>query len=227
MCRPPYYVTLELSVFLFDMIVFLNIVLYAFLSPSDWRTLHVGLWQTLLSIHLITCSLLLLAELGYPFLLMERDKSWSLSTSNDNPFLITSNAVVMGPNSNTYTKEISDRLFWKKVSSESRSPVRRHGILVDRFRAGMWCLVVSQQWCIAEARQSTKTGRTRPRWGCWATGPASHGATSMLDYFFCERLDLFFSQWIWVALLVITEATELRFCRSYTAEKWTLVGHLF
>lgn len=99
MCRPPYYVTLELSVFLFDMIVFLNIVLYAFLSPSDWRTLHVGLWQTLLSIHLVTCPLLLLAELGYPFLLMERDKSWSLSTSNDNPFLITSNAVVMGPNS--------------------------------------------------------------------------------------------------------------------------------
>lgn len=143
------------------------------------------------------------------------------------PFSLPAMQWSWDPILDTYTKEMIWQIILEKGFLRVEEPCEVTWNLGWPFPCWMWCLVVSQQWCIAEARQSTKTGRTRPRWGCWATGPASHGATSMFDYFFCERLDLFFSQWIWVALLVITEATELRFCRSYTAEKWTLVGHLF
>lgn len=182
---------------------------------------HVGLWQTLLSNH--SCHLLLTVywqSLGIHFSLWNGDKSWSVSTSNDNPFLITRNGVVLGPNfRHIYKGDTWHIIFGKGFLKYSRSPAGDMEVCIECCLAGKWYLVMSQQWHVKCGREERRrTGAQKGMLSHWTSHPWSHFASGL----FCERLNIFSSQWIWVALSLITEDTKWHFCRSYTTEKWTL-----
>lgn len=141
------------------MIVFLNIVLYSFLFLME-EHVHVGLWQTLLSNHPCHLLLTVCAEFGYPW---NGGKSWSISTSNDNPFLITSNGVVLGPNTrHLYKGDTNHVIFGKGSLKYSRNPAVDVESCIERCLAGKWWLVMSQQWRITKVWQSRKTKNWGP-----------------------------------------------------------------
>lgn len=171
-------------------------------------------WVTTLA----TCSLLFA---GRVWVSMEWDKSWSVSTSNDNPFLITSNGVVLGPNSRHIYKGYQTRYFWKRCPQIFKESWGWCGIL--HWTLSCWEVMlgyVSTMTYITKVWQSRKT----KNWG-------PEGDSEPLDQPSMEPLRLrtvllwktqYLLQPVDLGLLLLTEDTKWHFCRSHTTEKWTL-----
>lgn len=106
---------------IFDMIVFLNIVLYSFLFLME-EHVHVGLWQTLLSNH--PCHLLLTVcwqSLGIHGMGVNPDQFQPVMII---PFSLPAMGWSWDPILDTYTKEIPITLFLEKVPSNIQGILR-------------------------------------------------------------------------------------------------------
>lgn len=125
----------------------------------DWEQVCTGCSWCCWVTNLVTHSLFLAARVWVSIPLDRTgDKSWLVSTNNDNPFLITSNwfRVFGGPHSRQ-VKEISwAGYFWKRFLQSFKESCQVKWDPVQRFLAWL-CLstmVIICEW------QSRKTGRT-------------------------------------------------------------------